>query len=592
MVGGAYCRGMLPRCAVKPLFTKLVYRPLRNGPARSGLPSLRRARKPGAVMPSGALQRSLPNSSHNPSRNPVRLLRRALHAHETGDLANADRLYAAVLQHEPENFDALHGLGQLHCQYRRFYTALVLIQTALRADPERADGFASLGLVFYYLRRLKDALTSFDEGLRIEPANAELLNLRGVALLELGRAGEALESFKRAQLADPAFFDALANYGNALFRLNRPAEALDVYDRALTLAPENAELLTNRAIALCKLDRPHEALMNVSRALVSKPDFPQARFTDSLVRLTLGDFRAGWRGYESRWQTRNLSPQRRDFIAPLWLGDGSLAGRTVLLHAEQGFGDTMQFLRYAPLLAEQGAKVVIEVQRELVRLLTGMKGVDAVIGRGTLLPPFDLHCPLLSLPLAFATELATIPVLVPYIRAADDDIRRWRELLPQRRPRIGVAWSGDPAHDNDANRSIRLNTLAPVFAATDADFVSLQHQMRDADRGVLPDFPNLLQLERGFRDFADTAAVVASLDAVVSVDSAVAHLAGAMGKPLFLLLPFGADFRWLRERQDSPWYPTAQLFRQPKFGDWDGVIETLAGELRTRFSAAAHKLSA
>ncbi len=539
-------------------------------------------------MPSGSSQLSPLNSSRNTSR----LLRRALDAHEAGDLAAADRLYAAVLQHEPENFDALHGLGQLHCQCRRFDTALVLIRTALRADPKRADGFASLGLAFYYLRQLKDALTSFDDGLRIAPANAELLNLRGVALLELARAGEALESFARALLADPAFFDAQANYGNALFRLNRPAEALAVYDRALTIKPESAELLTNRAIALCKLDRPHEALMSVSRALVSKPDFTQARFTESLVRLTLGDFRAGWRGYESRWQTRNLSPQRRDFIAPLWLGGGSLAGKTVLLHAEQGFGDTMQFVRYAPLVAAQGAKVVIEVQRELVRLLTGMKGVDAVIGRGTLLPPFDLHCPLISLPLAFATELATIPAPVPYIGAADDDIRRWRELLPQRRPRIGVVWSGDPVHDNDANRSISLKTLAPVFAAADIDFVSLQHQMRDEDRGALQDFPNLLQLDRGFRDFADTAAVIASLDAVISIDSAVAHLAGAMGKELFLLLPFGADFRWLRERPDTPWYPTAQLFRQPQFADWDSVIERLAQELRAKFSAAARKLSA
>jgi Tfp pilus assembly protein PilF len=539
-------------------------------------------------MPSGSSQLSPANSSRNTSH----LLRQALDAHEAGDLASADRLYAVVLQREPENFDALHGLGQLHCQCRRFDTALVLIRTALRADPKRADGFASLGLVFYHLRQIKDALTSFEDGLRVAPADAELLNLRGMALLELSRAGEAIESFERALVADPAFFDAQANYGNALFRLNRPAEALSIYDRALMTQPGNAELLTNRAIALCKLDRPHEALMSVNRALARKPDFAQARFTESLVRLTLGDFRAGWRGYEARWQGRNLSSQRRSFTAPLWLGDGSLAGKTILLHAEQGFGDTLQFVRYAPLVAEQGAKVVIEVQRDLVRLLTGMTGVDAVIGRGALLPPFDLHCPLLSLPLAFKTELATIPAPVPYIGAADDDIRRWRELLPQRRPRIGVVWSGDPAHDNDANRSIKLKTLAPVFAVADIDFVSLQHQMRDEDLGVVTDFPNLLQLGRGFRDFADTAAVIASLDAVISIDSAVAHLAGAMGKELFLLLPFGADFRWLRERSDSPWYPTAQLFRQPHFADWDSVIERLAQELRAKFSAAARKLSA
>jgi tetratricopeptide (TPR) repeat protein len=539
-------------------------------------------------MPSGSLQRSPSHSSRNPSR----LVRRALHAHETGDLAKADRLYAAVLQDEPENFDALHGLGQLHCQYRRFDTALVLIQRALRVDGQRADGFASLGLVFYYLRRLKDALTSFEEGLRLEPANAELLNLRGVALLEFGRTAEALESFARALAADPDFLDARGNYGNALLKLNRPAEAIDVYDRALSVTPENAALLTNRAIALCKLDRPHEALIGVSRALANNPDFAQARFTESLIRLTLGDFRAGWHGYESRWQTRNLSSQRRNFVAPLWLGDGSLEGKTVLLHAEQGFGDTIQFVRYAPLVAERGARVVLEVQRELVRLLTGIKGVDAVIGRGEALPHFDLHCPLISLPLAFATEQATIPASVPYIDAIDDDLRLWRELLPQRQLRIGVVWSGDPVHDNDVNRSVSLKTLAPLFDVTGIDFVSLQHRIRDEDCEILRDYPSLSRIARGFRDFADTAALVSSLDAVISIDTAVAHLAGAMGKPLFVLLPFGADFRWLRERRDSPWYPTAQLFRQSKFGGWNSVIEILAGELRAKFSDSAHKFSA
>ena len=520
------------------------------------------------------------------------MLRRAVQAHEAGDLAKADRLYAAVLQHEPDNFDALHGLGKLYCDCQRFDAALALIQRALTIDPGRADGFSSLGLTFYYLRRLNDALASFNEGLRLAPDNAELLNQRGVALLELGRAEEALASFEHALAAEPTSLDALGNYGNALLKLNRPSGAIAAYDRALAIVPHNAGLLTNRAIALRKLDRPHEALMSVTRALASKPDFAQARFVDSLVRLTLGDFRAGWRAYESRWQGRNLAAQRRNFAAPLWLGGGSLAGKTILLHAEQGFGDTLQFVRYAPLMAGQGAKVVLEVQHELVRLLEGLDGIDAVIARSETLPSFDLHCPLLSLPLAFGTEPATIPAPVPYIAAADGDIRLWRELLPRGRRRIGVVWAGDPAHDNDVNRSMRLKALAPVFDMPDVDFVSLQYKIRDEDAGVLRDFPNLFRFERSFRNFADTAAVVASLDAVISVDSAVAHLAGAMGKELFVLLPLGADFRWLRERADSPWYPTARLLRQPQFGDWGSVIESLAAELRARFCPAACKLSA
>jgi hypothetical protein len=519
-------------------------------------------------------------------------LRRALAAHEEGDAAKADRFYAAVLEEEPANVEALLGRGRLHCDCRRYDTALSLIQSALQIDPERADGFSSLGLVFYYLRRLDHALASFEAGLRVAPAHAELLNQRGVILLELGRTSEALGSFECALTADSNLLDALGNYGNALLKLNRPADAIAIYDRAIAIVPHNAGLLTNRAIALRKLDRPQEALMSVSRALAAKPDFAQARFVDSLVRLTLGDFRTGWRAYESRWQGRNLSSQRRNFSAPLWLGEGTLEGKTVLLHAEQGFGDTMQFVRYAPLVAARGARVVLEVQRELVRLISGMTSIDAVVARSDALPPFDLHCPLLSLPLAFDTELPTIPAPVPYLGAADDDARHWRELLPQSRPRVGVVWSGDPAHDNDSNRSMRLTTFAPLFDVADIDFVSLQYRIRNEDQAPLQQCPNLFRCEQNFRDFADTAAVIANLDAVISIDSAVAHLTGAMGKPLFLMLPLGADFRWLRERGDSPWYPTARLYRQQQFSDWPGVVETLAQDLRAQFSRSAHKLTA
>jgi tetratricopeptide (TPR) repeat protein len=525
-------------------------------------------------MPHGSLQCS-PNSS--------RLLRRARRAHANGEFAKASKLYAAVLDHEPENFDALHGLGRLHCDCGRRDTALVLLQRALKIDPFRADGFSSLGLVFYSLHRFADALRSFEEGLRLTPNDAELLNGRGVVLLEIGHASAALESFEHALAADPDHLDALGNYGNALLRLNRPVEALAIYDRALAIVPDNPGLLTNRAIALRRVDRPQEALTSVSRALASKPDFAQARFVESLLRLTLGEFAAGWRSYESRWLGKLLSAQRRDFIAPLWRGEGPLQGKTILLHAEQGFGDTIQFVRYAPLVAERGGRVILEVQRELVRLLSGMKGVAAVIARGEPLPPFDLHCPLLSLPLAFGTVIETIPACLPYIDTKPADMQQWRGLMPHGRPRIGVAWAGDPAHDNDLNRSMRLKTLAPLFDLTDVSFISLQHKVRPEDAETLPSLPRLRVLDRGFADFADTAAVIASLDAVVSIDSAVAHLAGAMGKPLLLLLPLGADFRWLRERTDSPWYPTAHLFRQTSFGDWSSAVEALTMELRARF---------
>jgi tetratricopeptide (TPR) repeat protein len=525
--------------------------------------------------------------------NVSRMLRRALRAHEQGEFDKAERLCNAVLRHHRDNFDALHVLGQIHCRRGRLDTALALIQAALKADLGRADGFSSLGLVFHSLRRFRDALTSYDEGLRIAPDNAELLNRRGVALLELRRPGEALDCFDRIIAADPGHFDALGNRGNALIKLNRPAEALDAYDRGLLITPENAQLLTNRAVALRRLDRPHEAAMSASKALVNKPNFAEAQFVESVARLTLGDFSAGWRGYESRWAVGLLASQRRSFTAPLWLGKEPLDGKTILLHAEQGSGDTIQFVRFAPLVAARGATVILEVQRELARLLSPMPGIAVVVARGQQLPSFDFHCPLLSLPLAFATEPATIPADIPYIAPADGEVTLWRERLPQRRPLIGLAWSGASSHDNDLNRSMRLAALAPLFDMPDIAFVSLQRDVREEDAVLLQDCENVHRIGAEFRDFADTAAVIKVLDAVISVDTAVAHLAGAMGKPLFLMLHFAADFRWLRERRDSPWYPTARLFRQPEFGDWDSVIGAVSKELtRAAHYGPARKLSA
>jgi hypothetical protein len=514
--------------------------------------------------------------------NVSRMLRRALRAYEDGEFGKAERLCTALLENHPDNFDALHCLGRIHFQRGRLDAALALFQAALKSDLQRADGFASLGLVFHSLAQFERALISYDEGLRLAPDNAELLNRRGVALLELGRPREALENFDRLLACDPTHFDGLGNHANALLKLNRVAEALAAYDRALELAPKNAQLLTNRAVALRRLDRPQEAAMSAARALRSKPDFAQARFVESVARLTLGDFSAGWRGYEARWAVGAAAAKDRRFAAPLWLGKESLKGQTILLHAEQGFGDTIQFVRYAPLVAARGAKIILEVQPQLVRLLSRIPGVETVIARKKPLPRFDCHCPLLSLPLAFATEPETIPAEVPYIAPADEDVQAWRARLPQlpqQRPLVGLVWSGERSHDNDLNRSLRLKTLTPLLDLPDVQFVSLQHEVREEDAALLRSRPDVLRIGANFRDFADTAAAIAALDMVISVDTAVAHLAGAMGKPLFLLLPFAADFRWLRERADSPWYPTARLFRQPQFGDWDSVVKVLRQEL-------------
>ena len=513
------------------------------------------------------------------------LIRRARRLLDNGDLAKAERLYGEHLQHHPNSFDALHGLGQIHHRRGRLDTALMCFQEALKCDLSRAEGFAGLGLVFLALRDFARALTSYEQGLRLDPENVELLNGRGVALLELRRPREALECFDRLLAASPDHADALGNRGNALLRQNRLEEAVLAYDRALVPAPKNAPLLANRAAALRRLDRPEDALADALAALKLKPDFAHARFVEAVARLSLGDFAAGWHAYESRWEVGWLASQRRDYGAPLWLGQESLDGKTIMLHAEQGLGDTIQFVRYAPLLAARGATVVLKVQLPLVRLLTNVRGVAKIVARKDPLPDYDFHCPLLSLPLALGTTLDTIPADVPYLAPAPADAAHWHARLPRQRPLVGLVWSGERSHDNDLNRSVRFETLLPLLDCPDIAFVSFQHEVREEDRAALQEREDVVCLGGAFKDFADTAAAIAALDAVIAVDTAVAHLAGALGKPLFLLLPYAADFRWLRQRNDSPWYPGARLFRQREFGDWSGAITLLRDELAHTFGS-------
>ncbi|HEY4404334.1 MAG TPA: tetratricopeptide repeat protein [Xanthobacteraceae bacterium] len=508
--------------------------------------------------------------------------RRARRAHEGGELDQAERLYTDILRRDPVHFDALHLLAMLNYQRGRLEAAAKLLRAALRIDGARAAAQSDLGLVLLAMGCLEGALASYDGAHAIAPDDPDALSGRGVVLLRLDRTPEALASFERALALAPRHLDALGNRGNALLKLNRPGEAIASYDAGLRLAPTHARLLTNKAVALRRLDRPHEALLGLNRALVGSPDFAEARFVESLVKLTLGDFAAGWSAYESRWATAAFAPHRRNFIRPLWLGDRPLAGKTILLYAEQGYGDTIQFVRYAPLVVALGARVILEVQPELSRLMAAFEDIH-VIPHGQPLPAFDLQCPLMSLPLAFGTQLSTIPAVVPYIVPPAEDgatLSRIDELarLSRHKPLVGLVWAGDRFHKNDANRSMRLTTLRPLLDLPHLQFVSLQQEISGEDAQVLRSHPGL-SAGGPFRDFAETAAAIARLDAVIAVDTAVAHLAGAMGKPLFLLLPFGADFRWLRERTDSPWYPSARLFRQHAFDDWGRVVDSLRQEL-------------
>jgi Tfp pilus assembly protein PilF len=511
--------------------------------------------------------------------NLSRLQRQAVASFREGHLDKAERLCGAILEYRSEDSEALNLLGLIQLQRRRPAEALGLLSKALRADPASVDAMSNLALALHGTGRFEEAVAHYRSALVLAPSHPEILYNLGNAFLELGRIDESLASYDEVLAIEPSHVGARVNRGNALLRLNRPADALANYDAALAAMPGHPQILTNRGHALRRLDRPHEALSDFEAALVKAREFPEGHFEAGLTRLLLGDFASGWKAYEWRWKTAAFADKRRQFSAPLWLGDAPVAGKTILLHAEQGFGDTIQFIRYAPLLAARGARVVCEVQPELKPLLSQLDGIE-VIAKGDAPPRFDLHCPLLSLPLAFGTRLETVPATVSYLAAPVERIAHWRARLPPDRPRAGFVWSGSPSHKNDANRSIPLARLAPLFESLPVSCVGLQREWRDADRETMQSVANLTDLGPELADFADTAAVISLLDVVVTVDTAVAHLAGALGKPVVILLPLAPDFRWLRQRSDTPWYPTAKLLRQPAFGDWDSVIAWLPTELR------------
>ena len=406
----------------------------------------------------------------------------------------------------------------------------------------------------------------------------DALKDRAAALTRAKQYEEALAAHQAVLAQAPDDIGTLNECGGINARLGRPQAALAFYERALDHAPKSATLLINKGTALCALTRYHEALASFCAAIVIEPDRAEAHYNAGLVRLRLGDFENGWRDYEWRWRKADWADKRRNFTAPLWLGAEPIEGKTILLHAEQGLGDTIQFVRYVPLMARRGATVIVECQTELKNLLCDIPGAARLIARGEVLPAFDLHCPLLSLPLAFA-GLSSLSASVPYLRPQAERTAKWRDRLPANgRLRVGVCWAGSGAHLNDRNRSIPLERLAALLSVSGIDFINLQKEVSDAEAAILREH-GVHQLGQEFADFADTAAVISMLDLVISVDTSVAHLAGAMAKATAVLLPFSPDFRWMLDRTDTPWYPTMRLFRQTSIGDWRGPLDRLAGEL-------------
>jgi tetratricopeptide (TPR) repeat protein len=514
------------------------------------------------------------------------LANRGVTLHALARFQEALASYDAALALWPDGDAVFANRGMTLHALKRFDAALASYDRALALRPDNAAALGSRGVTLHVLRRFDEALASYDRALALQPDNAEVHSNRSVTLFELKRFADALASGDRALALRPDYPEAHANRGNALSVLKRFDEALASYESALALRPDYAEAHTNRGVTLHALKRFDDALHCYERALAARPDFAEAHYNEGLCRLLTGDFDRGWAKHEWWRETAQLKHASWNFAQPRLTRSQDIAGKTILLHAEQGFGDTIQFCRYAPWIAALGGRVILEVQRPLHDLMHTLPGAARIVSKGDPLPDFDMHCPMLGLPLAFGTGLATIPRETPYLFASAQAVANWNARLPPKtRPRIGLAWSGRPEHNNDQNRSIDLAFFLSPLEGIDATFVSLQREVRAADAVVLQERGDLIHFGDELKDFSDTAALVANMDLVVSVDTSVAHLAGAMAKRVWVLLPFIPDWRWLLDRDDSPWYSTARLFRQDDSRQWDSAF----GRLRVALDAFLHR---
>jgi tetratricopeptide (TPR) repeat protein len=540
------------------------------------------------------------------------ILEKGLTAHLAGRFDEAERLYRLVLEKDPREPNALTNLGAICLQRGQAERGIALMQTSLEIKPNQAHALSNLGNALTTLGRFEEALEACERAVALQPENQDAFNNLGNALSELGRGDEAVAAYDRAITLKPDFavvFDnkgkllrrlgrfeeslaafsqylalqdsaeAHANRGFMLRELGRFDEALAAYDRAVALDPRFLEALNNRGVVLNELRRLEESLAAFDQALAVDPAYADAAWNKALVLLLHERYAEGWPLFEWRWRRAEQLAHNMPFMPADWLKQAEVAGKTVRLRAEQGLGDTLQMLRYAPILADMGARVTVAVQAPLGEIARSVRGVSEVIVEGEALPACDLRCMMMSLPFVFGTTVDTIPAEVPYVRTSAAARDAWAGRLgPRTRPRIGLAWSGSRIHPNDQNRSLPLETLLPLLDA-DADFVSLQVEHREADEALLRADGRIRRFDGEIRSFMDTAALIEQMDLVIAVDTSVAHMAGALGRPVWLMLARTPDYRWHLGREDSPWYPSARLFRQPAFGDWDGVAREIGKAL-------------
>jgi tetratricopeptide (TPR) repeat protein len=513
----------------------------------------------------------------------------------------------------PGNAYYLNLLGSIHCKQHNFDAAVTCHQKAIDINPDFAEAYNNLGNVYIEQGKLNEAIASFRRAISIRPNYArayiclctalrrkgdfeaclqnisklisinnllpEVYYEKGVTYFELNNLNESVVNLNKAIEIKHDYCNAHLKRIECLIKMNMFEAAQVNCDEIIAIKPDLKEAYLSKGYVLEHLKRFDEALKCYEQAINISNDYAEAYVNKGFLQIKLGEYESGWELTEWRWKQKGYQELERTFDKPLWLGRDQLNNKTIFLYPEQGFGDFIQCCRYIPLLEEMGAKVILEVKKPLASLVATVSPKITVIAPEEKVPAFDCHCPIMSLPHAFRTNVATIPSHTPYLFVPTESKAKWLQVLgPRTIIRIGLVWSGEPGHKNDHNRSIRFRNFEPLFELP-CEFHSLQNVIRNGEFAIPDDLDQIIHHEKEILDFSDTAALVEEMDLVISVDTSVAHLAGALGKPVWILLPAIADYRWLLDRDDCPWYPTALLFRQEKIGDWSGVISVIRERL-------------
>ncbi len=557
--------------------------------------------------------------------NPHILCVRGFIDFQLGQTKEAEVWMEKALMLAPESINVLYGYSTMLMAQRKFALALPLMRRVVALKPDHAKAYYCIAMASRELGDLAGALAAFSKSLEINPQDTDVLNDIGNVLQDIGRLSEASDCYEKILILQPDHHLAMNNLGVVRFLQNDLDGAATLHQSALALQSDYPEALSNLGMIRRLKGDVDEAILCCQKALALRPDYPEAlnnlgnalkdarRFDESIVAykdalrlkpdnadfhlnlsmalLALGRFDEGWREYNWRWKSKQLGRAFRAFAQPEWQGEAG-EGRVLLIHGEQGFGDSLQFCRYAPLAKERGFHVVMGVQRPLIRLIQSLDGVEKVVAEGDALPHFDLHCPMMSLPFAFRTTVDTIPAKLPYLSPDPADMARWGDRMAAMVDdtlKVGLVWAGSLRTQSpdliatDQNRSIVPETIAPLMDVPGVQFFSLQKEGARA-----PDAFHVIDWMADCRDFADTAALIMNLDLVIGVDTAVVHLAGALGKPFWLLNRFNSCWRWLVERDDSPWYPgTLRLFSQKTMGDWDEVVMRVRKALAEKVSGVS-----